>query len=145
MRLVVLGAAESGVGAAVLAQQKGYDVFVTDMGTIKPRYKEMLDAHGIAWEEGGHTEARVLNADEVVKSPGIPDTAPLVAKLNGQGTPVLSEIEFAARYTDARMICITGSNGKTTTTSPARTWGSRATSVTASPCKWLRPPTARTS
>ena len=117
MRLVVLGAAESGVGAAVLAQQKGYDVFVTDMGTIKPRYKEMLDAHGIAWEEGGHTEARVLNADEVVKSPGIPDTAPLVAKLNGQGTPVLSEIEFAARYTDARMICITGSNGKTTTTS----------------------------
>ena len=117
MRLVVLGAAESGVGAAVLAQQKGYDVFVTDMGTIKPRYKEMLDAHGIAWEEGGHTEALVLNADEVVKSPGIPDTAPLVAKLNGQGTPVLSEIEFAARYTDARMICITGSNGKTTTTS----------------------------
>ena len=117
MRLVVLGAAESGVGAAVLAQQKGYDVFVTDMGTIKPRYKEMLDAHGIAWAEGGHTEALVLNADEVVKSPGIPDTAPLVAKLNGQGTPVLSEIEFAARYTDARMICITGSNGKTTTTS----------------------------
>ena len=117
MRLVVLGAAESGVGAAVLAQQKGYDVFVTDMGTIKPRYKEMLDAHGIAWEEGGHTEARVLNADEVVKSPGIPDTAPLVAKLNGQGTPVLSEIEFAARYTDARMICITGSNGKTPTPS----------------------------
>ena len=117
MRLVVLGAAESGVGAAVLAQQKGYDVFVTDMGTIKPRYKEMLDAHGIAWEEGGHTEARVLNADEVVKSPGIPDTAPLVAKLTEQGTPILSEIEFAARYTDARMICITGSNGKTTTTS----------------------------
>ena len=117
MRLVVLGAAESGVGAAVLAQQKGYDVFVTDMGTIKPRYKEMLDAHGIAWEEGGHTEALVLNADEVVKSPGIPDTAPLVAKLAEQGTPVLSEIEFAARYTDARMICITGSNGKTTTTS----------------------------
>ena len=117
MRLVVLGAAESGVGAAVLAQQKGYDVFVTDMGTIKPRYKEMLDAHGIAWEEGGHTEARVLNADEVVKSPGIPDTAPLVAKLAEQGTPIWSEIEFAARYTDARMICITGSNGKTTTTS----------------------------
>ena len=117
MRLVVLGAAESGVGAAVLAQQKGYDVFVTDMGTIKPRYKEMLDAHGIAWEEGGHTEALVLNADEVVKSPGIPDTAPLVAKLTEQGTPILSEIEFAARYTDARMICITGSNGKTTTTS----------------------------
>ena len=117
MRLVVLGAAESGVGAAVLAQQKGYDVFVTDMGAIKPRYKEMLDAHGIAWEEGGHTEARVLNADEVVKSPGIPDTAPLVAKLAEQGTPILSEIEFAARYTDARMICITGSNGKTTTTS----------------------------
>ncbi len=117
MRLVVLGAAESGVGAAVLAQQKGYDVFVTDMGAIKSRYKEMLDARGIAWEEGQHTESLVLNADEVVKSPGIPDTAPVVAKLLAQGTPVLSEIEFAARYTDARMICITGSNGKTTTTS----------------------------
>lgn len=117
MLLVVLGAAESGVGAAILAQQKGYDVFVSDMGSIKPRYKQMLEAHGIEWEEGHHTESRVLSADEVVKSPGIPDTAPMVAKLIAQRTPIISEIEFAARYTDARMICITGSNGKTTTTS----------------------------
>ncbi len=117
MRLVVLGAAESGVGAAVLAQKEGYDVFVSDMGTIKPRYKELLDQHGIAWEEGGHTESLILNATEVVKSPGIPETAPMVAKLIAQGTPILSEIEFAGRFTQARMICITGSNGKTTTTS----------------------------
>ena len=117
MRLVVLGAAESGVGAAILAQKYGYEVFVSDMGQIKPRYRQMLDERHIAWEEGRHTESEVLRADEVVKSPGIPDTAPMVAKLIAQGTPILSEIEFAARYTDARMICITGSNGKTTTTS----------------------------
>lgn len=117
MRLVVLGAAESGVGAAILAQKQGYEVFVSDMGTIKPRYKEMLDARHIAWEEGRHTESRILQADEVVKSPGIPDTAPMVAALSERGIPILSEIEFAGRYTDARMICITGSNGKTTTTS----------------------------
>lgn len=117
MRLVVLGAAESGVGAAILAQKKGYDVFVSDMGAIQPRYKAMLDAHGIAWEEGRHTEEQVLCADEAVKSPGIPETAPMVARLLEKGIPVLSEIEFAGRYTDARMVCITGSNGKTTTTS----------------------------
>ena len=117
MRLVVLGAAESGVGAAILARREGYDVFVSDMGTIKPRYKALLDSHSIPWEEGGHTPELLLSADEVVKSPGIPPTAPLVAQLIHQGTPILSEIEFAARYTDARMICITGSNGKTTTTS----------------------------
>lgn len=117
MRLVVLGAAESGVGAAALAKKQGYEVFVSDMGEIKPRYKEMLDARQIPWEEGGHTEDAILNADEVVKSPGIPETAPLVAKLIAQGTPILSEIEFAGRYTDAQMLCITGSNGKTTTTS----------------------------
>lgn len=117
MRLVVLGAAESGVGAAILGQQKGYEVFVSDMGTIQERYKEMLDAHHIAWEEGHHTAAEILTADEVVKSPGIPDTAPMIVKLKEQGTPILSEIEFAGRYTQARMICITGSNGKTTTTS----------------------------
>ena len=117
MRLVVLGAAESGVGAAVLALKEGYDVFVSDMGSIKPRYKELLDRHGIAWEEGGHTGSLILNATEVVKSPGIPETAPMVAKLIAQGTPILSEIEFAGRFTKARMICITGSNGKTTTTS----------------------------
>lgn len=117
MRLVILGAAESGVGAAILAQKKGYEVFVSDMGKIQPRYKEMLEQHHIAWEEGRHTESAILSADEVVKSPGIPETAPMVARLVAQGTPILSEIEFAARYTKARMICITGSNGKTTTTS----------------------------
>lgn len=117
MRLVVLGAAESGVGAAILAQKEGYDVFVSDMGSIKSHYKDMLDAHHIEWEEGHHTEAKILNADEIVKSPGIPETAPMVAKLIAQGTPILSEIEFAGKFTKARMICITGSNGKTTTTS----------------------------
>ena len=117
MRLVILGAAESGVGAAILAQQKGYDVFVSDMGSIKPRYKELLDARHLPWEEGRHTAELLLNADEAVKSPGIPDDAPMVRRLREQGIPVVSEIEFAARYTDARMVCITGSNGKTTTTS----------------------------
>ena len=117
MKLVVLGAAESGVGAAILAQKQGYEVFVSDMGNIKPRYKQMLNEHHIAWEEGHHTEAEVLTADEVVKSPGIPETAPMVAQLIAKGTPILSEIEFAGRYTHARMVCITGSNGKTTTTS----------------------------
>lgn len=117
MRLVVLGAAESGVGAAILAQKEGYDVFVSDMGTIRPHYKEMLDAHHIEWEEGHHTEEKILNATEVVKSPGIPETAPMVTKLMAQGTPILSEIEFAGKFTSSRMICITGSNGKTTTTS----------------------------
>ena len=116
-RIVILGAAESGVGAAVLAQKKGFDVFVTDMGIIKPRYKEMLDRYHLAWEEGRHTEALVLNADEVIKSPGIPDTAPMVRKIKAAGIPIISEIEFAGRYTDAKMVCITGSNGKTTTTS----------------------------
>lgn len=117
MLLVVLGAAESGVGAAILAQQKGYEVFVSDMGAIKPKYKAMLDEHAIPWEEKGHTADRILLADECVKSPGIPETAPMVAALIEKQVPILSEIEFAARYTDARMICITGSNGKTTTTS----------------------------
>lgn len=117
MRLVVLGAAESGVGAALLAQKKGYDVFVSDMGCIKPCYKEMLNNYGIQWEEGRHTNSLILSADEVVKSPGIPTTAPIIKELVSQATPIISEIEFAARYTHARMICITGSNGKTTTTS----------------------------
>ena len=116
-RLVVLGAGESGCGAAILAKEKGYDVFVSDMGTIKPEYKALLEQNNIRWEEGQHTESLILNADEVVKSPGIPQTAPMVKKLNEQGTPILSEIEFAGRYTHAKMICITGSNGKTTTTS----------------------------
>ena len=116
-RIVILGAAESGVGAAVLAKKEGFDVFVTDMGTIKPHYKQMLDERDIAWEEGRHTEALVLNADEIIKSPGIPDTAPMIQKVKAAGIPIISEIEFAGRYTNAQMICITGSNGKTTTTS----------------------------
>ena len=116
-RLVVLGAGESGVGAAILAKEKGYDVFVSDMGEIKPHYSALLEQYGIPYESGKHTAEQILNADEVVKSPGIPDTAPMVKALIEQGTPIISEIEFAARYTDAKMICITGSNGKTTTTS----------------------------
>lgn len=115
-RIVVLGAGESGAGAAVLAKVKGLEVFVSDFSSIKPKYKELLDAHGIRWEENQHTEADILNADEIVKSPGIPDKAPIIKKLKEQGTPIISEIEFAGRYTDAKMICITGSNGKTTTT-----------------------------
>lgn len=116
-RIVVLGAGESGAGAAVLAKVKGFDTFVSDLSIIKDTYKELLNSHGIAWEEGQHSEARILNADEVIKSPGIPHEAPLLVKLREQKTPILSEIEFAGRYTDAKMICITGSNGKTTTTS----------------------------
>ena len=116
-RIVILGAGESGTGAAILAQAKGFDVFVSDMGEIKPAYRALLDQHGIAWEDGHHTADKILNADEVIKSPGIPSTAPMVQQLTAQHTPVISEIEFAARYTQAKMICITGSNGKTTTTS----------------------------
>ena len=116
-RLVVLGAGESGAGAAVLGKVKGYEVFVSDMSKIKDKYKELLDKYEIPWEEGQHTEELILNADEVVKSPGIPNNAPMILKLVAKGTPIISEIEFAGRYTNAKMICITGSNGKTTTTS----------------------------
>ncbi|MCQ2239488.1 MAG: UDP-N-acetylmuramoyl-L-alanine--D-glutamate ligase [Bacteroidaceae bacterium] len=116
-RIVVLGAGESGAGAAVLAQKKGFDVFVSDMSKIKDKYKALLDKHNIKWEEGQHTESLILNADEIIKSPGIPNNAPMIEKLKAQGTPIISEIEFAGRYTNAKMICITGSNGKTTTTS----------------------------
>ena len=116
-RIVVLGAAESGVGAVVLAQKKGFDVFVTDMGLIKDHYKQMLDERNIVWEEKQHTEELILNADEVIKSPGIPEDAPMVLKIKEKNIPIISEIEFAGRYTNAKMICITGSNGKTTTTS----------------------------
>ncbi len=116
-RIVVLGAAESGAGAAVLAKKEGFDVFVSDMGMIKDRYKNMLDDHDIEWEEGQHTEGKILSADEVIKSPGIPDEAPMVQKIIAKGIHIISEIEFAGRYTDSKMICITGSNGKTTTTS----------------------------
>ena len=115
-RLVVIGGGESGVGAAVLGKVKGMDVWLTDMGAIAPRYKEILDKWEIAWEEGHHTEEKVLSADEIVKSPGVPLTAPLIVKAMAKGIPVISEIELAGRYTDAKMVCITGSNGKTTTT-----------------------------
>lgn len=116
-RIVVLGAGESGAGAAILAKKQGFDVFVSDLSAIKDAYKQMLNDHQILWEEKKHTEELILNADEIIKSPGIPDKAPLVKKLKDKGTPIISEIEFAGRYTNARMICITGSNGKTTTTS----------------------------
>ncbi|MFZ6051005.1 UDP-N-acetylmuramoyl-L-alanine--D-glutamate ligase [Halocola ammonii] len=115
-KLVILGAGESGVGAAVLAKKKGFDVFVSDRGTIKEKYKEVLSNNEIRWEEGTHSEEEIFEATEVVKSPGIPDEAPLIVSLREKGIPVISEIEFAARYTDAKLICITGSNGKTTTT-----------------------------
>lgn len=115
-RIVVLGAGESGAGAAVLAKVKGFDVFVSDMSKIGDKYKELLNRYEIAWEEGAHTEALILNADEVVKSPGIPDRAPIIQALKRKAIPIISEIEFAGRYTQAKMICITGSNGKTTTT-----------------------------
>lgn len=116
-RIVILGAAESGAGAAVLAKKKGFDVFVSDMSNIKDRYKEQLNSHEIVWEEGHHTEELILNADEVIKSPGIPENAPMIQKVKAKNIPIISEIEFAGRYTNAKMICITGSNGKTTTTS----------------------------
>lgn len=105
------------MGAAVLAQKKGFDVFVSDMSAIKKHYKQMLDEYGIVWEESRHTENLILNADEIIKSPGIPQEAPIVQKAMEKGIPIISEIEFAGRYTTAKMICITGSNGKTTTTS----------------------------
>ena len=116
-RIVVLGGAESGVGAAVLAKVKGFDVFLSDNGKLKDDYKALLGNWQIAYEEGSHTEEKILSADEVVKSPGIPETAPMVRKLRDKGIHVISEIEFAARYDSAKKICITGSNGKTTTTS----------------------------
>ena len=116
-RIVVLGAAESGAGAAVLAKKEGFDVFVSDMSAIKDKYKKRLDDHHIAWEEGQHSVEKILNADEVIKSPGIPDEAPMVQKIINKGIHIISEIEFAGRYTNAKMVCITGSNGKTTTTS----------------------------
>ncbi len=115
-RLVVLGGGESGAGAAVLGKVKGMDVFLSDMGSIPQKYKDLLDKYAIPYEEGGHTEEKILNATVVVKSPGIPPYAPMVKKITDKGIPVLSEIEFAAGFTDARMVCITGSNGKTTTT-----------------------------
>lgn len=116
-KIAILGAAESGIGTAILAQKQGWDVFVSEMGSIKDKYRQMLVAHNIAHEENGHTEERILDADVVVKSPGIPDTAPLVQQFIRMGTPILSELEFARPYSRGKTICITGSNGKTTTTS----------------------------
>ena len=115
--IAILGAGESGVGAAYLAQQQGYDVFVSDFGAIAPNYKEQLQGWNILFEENQHTEAEILKATEVIKSPGIPDKAPIIKKIKEKGIPIISEIEFAGRYTDAKIIGITGSNGKTTTTS----------------------------
>lgn len=115
-KVVVLGGGESGSGAAVLAKKQGFDVLVSDSSLIREEYKVLLRKYGVAWEEGGHTLPLILEADEVIKSPGIPDKAPVVKQLKDQAIPVISEIEFAGRYTQAQMICITGSNGKTTTT-----------------------------
>ena len=145
-RIVILGAAESGAGAAVLAKKQGFDVFVSDMSTIKDKYKTMLDNHDIEWEEGQHTEEKILNADEIIKSPGIPDTAPMIRKIKEKGIHIISEIEFAGRYTDSKMICITGSNGKTTTTSliyhifkeAGYDAGLQETSATPWLCRWRK-------
>lgn len=115
-KLVVLGGGESGVGAAILGKDKGMEVFLSDMGKVSTRYAAQLNAEGIEWEEGKHTAERILQADYVVKSPGIPPTAPMVKAVVEKGIPVISEIEFAGWFTDAKMVCITGSNGKTTTT-----------------------------
>ena len=116
-KLVILGAGESGVGAAVLGKQKQYDVFVSDIGAIDPNYKRILIDEGIFFEEGVHTEKEIFNADVVVKSPGIPDSISLIKDLMEKGVQVVSEIEFASWFTNATLIGITGSNGKTTTTS----------------------------
>jgi UDP-N-acetylmuramoylalanine--D-glutamate ligase len=115
-KVVILGAGESGAGSAVLALKKGFDVFVSDSGTIKEKYREILDKYSIRWEQGNHTEKEILAADEVIKSPGICEDAPIVVKLRGKGIPVISEIEFAGRYAKGIKICVTGSNGKTTVT-----------------------------
>ena len=116
-RVVILGAGESGAGAAILAQKLGFDTFVSDYGKIGDKYKAMLDERGIQWEEGRHTPELILKAQEIIKSPGIPSDAPMIRQAREAGIPIISEIEFAGRYTKAKMVCITGSNGKTTTTS----------------------------
>ncbi len=115
-RIVVLGAGESGTGAAILAKDRGYDVFLSDSGTISPKYRQILVDEDIPFEDGHHTESLILAADEIVKSPGIPLDAPMIVAAKAKNIPIISEIEFAGRFTDARMVCITGSNGKTTTT-----------------------------
>ncbi|MFA6484133.1 MAG: Mur ligase family protein, partial [Bacteroidales bacterium] len=115
-KIVILGAGESGVGAAILARKQGYSVLVSDAGIIKPDYRQILVDKDFDFEEGGHTESRILEAVTVIKSPGIPEKAPLIRLLHEKGIPVISELEFAFRYSRAKHICITGSNGKTTTT-----------------------------
>ncbi len=116
-RIVILGAGESGTGAAILARHKGFDVFVSDAGKIKPYYRDLLDEHQVIYESGGHTDRLILNATEVIKSPGIPESVPIIKLLRKKNIPIISEIEFAGRYTRAKKVCVTGSNGKTTTTS----------------------------
>lgn len=115
--IVVLGGGESGVGAAILAQKKGFKVFLSDSGKLKDFHRETLKSYGINFEEGGHAVEKILQADEVVKSPGIPDSSPIIINIIEKGIPIISEIEYAARYTNAKLICVTGSNGKTTTVS----------------------------
>ena len=115
-KIVILGAGESGTGSAILALKRGFDVFVSDNGNIKDQYREILDKNRISWEQGIHNEKKILSADEVIKSPGIKEDAPIIKKLHEKGIPVISEIEFAGRYTNAVKICVTGSNGKTTVT-----------------------------
>lgn len=115
-RIVILGAGESGAGSAILARKMGLDVFVSDNGQIKDKYREMLNKNMIRWEEGGHTEKKIFIADEVIKSPGIPDNSPLVTQIRDRNIPVISEIEFAGRFAGGKKICVTGSNGKTTVT-----------------------------
>lgn len=114
-RIVIIGAGESGTGAAILAKKQGFEVFVSDFGNINPAYKNMLNQHYIKWEEGVHTEELILNADEIIKSPGVSELVPIMQKVIAAGIPIIDEIEFAGRYTSSKMICITGSNGKTTT------------------------------
>ena len=116
MKLVILGGGESGTGAAILGKQKGWEVFLSDKSSLKEVYKKELDANGIRWEEGQHTESEILSADCIIKSPGIPHKVPIVQQAKAKGIEIISEIEFASRYTDAKIIAITGSNGKTTTT-----------------------------
>ena len=115
-KIVILGGGESGVGAALLAKAKGFEVFLSDKGMLSDKYKEILSQNQIPFEEGEHTEAKILDAHEVIKSPGIPDKVELIKKLHSLRIPVISEIEFASRYTKAKIVAITGSNGKTTTT-----------------------------
>jgi UDP-N-acetylmuramoylalanine--D-glutamate ligase len=115
-KIVILGAGESGTGSAILAKKQGFIVFVSDKGQVKQVYRDMLDKYGIRWEEGNHNEDEILSAPEIIKSPGIPEKAPIMIKIREKGIPVISEIEFAGRFTGAKKICITGSNGKTTTT-----------------------------